>query len=104
MKGGNISDDKKREAVDLLGVMRENTPREDWANNIFAGVTYFSIGSRDRGIEIIQDNIDFGYGAEMSEAILTQLKAGKRRLSSGTDYMLKMPVLLILLVEKHAKN
>lgn len=77
VKSVNLSDEEKRGAFGILEAMTENTPRDDWANNIFAGVAYFVLGEKDRGIEIVQSNVDFGYGADVSGAILTQLKAGE---------------------------
>ena len=77
MKGGNLSDDEKRRAIGILEAITENTPRDDRANRLFAGVAYFVLGEKGRGIEIVESNVDFGYGADVSVAILTQLKAGE---------------------------
>lgn len=77
VKGGNLSDEEKRRAFGILEAITENTPRDDWANRLFAGVAYFVLGEKDRGIEIVEANVDFGYGADVSVAILTQLKAGE---------------------------
>lgn len=92
VKGGNLSDEEKRRAIGILEAITENTPRDDWANNIFAGVAYFVLGEKDRGIEIVQSNVDFGYGTDVSWAILTQLKTGElnpAKLSSDIAGMLK---------------
>ncbi len=77
VKGGNLSDGEKRRAINLLEAMTENTPRDDWANRLFAGVAYFVLGEKDKGIEIVEANVDFGYGADVSGPILNQLKAGE---------------------------
>lgn len=82
MSGENLTDDEKRGAIGLLEVMTENTPRDDWANRIFAGVAYFMLGEKDRGIEIVETNVDFGYGAEASGIILTQLNSDKLSLET----------------------
>ncbi len=84
---GNLTDDDKREILGLLEVMRSNTPREDWANNIFAGVVYFLFDEKDTGIEIIETNIDFGYEETLSNALLTEMKKGQ--LDALTLYALK---------------
>ena len=83
----NLTDDDKREILGLLEVMRDNTPRDDWANNIFAGVVYFLFDEKDTGIEIIETNIDFGYEETLSNALLTEMKKG--RLDALTLYALK---------------
>ena len=82
VKGANLSDEEKRRAFGILEAITENTPRDDWANRLFAGVAYFLLGEKDRGIEIVEANVDFGYGADVSGAILTQLKAGKLNLET----------------------
>ena len=84
---GNLTDDDKREFLGLLEVMRSNTPREDWANNLFAGIAYFLFGEKDTGIEIVETNIDFGYEETLSNALLTEMKKG--RLDALTLYALK---------------
>lgn len=77
VKGENLSDDEKRRAFGILEAITENTPRDDWANRLFAGMAYFLLGEEGRGIEIVESNVDFGYGADVSGAILAQLKRGK---------------------------
>ena len=84
---GNLTDDDKREILGLLEVMRSNTPREDWANNLFAGIAYFLFGEKDTGIEIVETNVDFGYEETLSNALLTEMKKG--RLDALTLYALK---------------
>ena len=79
---GNLSGEEKRRAFGILEDMTANTPRDDWANKLFVGVAYFLLGEKDRGIEIVESNVDFGYGAEVSGAILTQLKKGKLHLAT----------------------
>lgn len=82
VKDGNISDEAKRRAFGILEEMTANTPSDDWANKLFAGVAYFLLGEKDRGIEIVESNVDFGYETEVSGAILTQLKKGKLNLAT----------------------
>ncbi len=84
---GNLTDDDKREILGLLEVMRSNTPREDWANNLFAGIAYFLLGEKDTGIEIVETNVDFGYEETLSNSLLTEMKKG--RLDALTLYALK---------------
>ena len=82
VKDGNLSDEAKRRAFGILEDMTANTPRDDWANKLFAGVAYFLLGEKDRGIEIVEANVDFGYGADVIGAVLAQLKKGKLNLAT----------------------
>ncbi len=82
VRNGDLSDDERREALSLLEVMTANTPREDWADNLFAGFVYFLLGEKNRGIEIVETNVDFGYGVDASKAMLAQMKSGE--LNFGT--------------------
>lgn len=59
-----------------LEVIRANTPKDDWADNIFAGVAFFVMGEEERGIECVEINVDFEYENEISSAILAQMKEG----------------------------
>ncbi len=79
---GNISDEAKRRAFSILEDMKANTPSDDWANKLFAGVAYFLLGEKDRGIEIVQSNVDFEYGVDVSRSILTQLRSDKLSLAT----------------------
>ncbi len=65
------------EALRHVEEMRQNTPRSDWANNLFAGVAYFMLGQSEKGINCLELNINFGAEKEISSAVLAQMKAGK---------------------------
>ena len=73
-KKSNLTNEEKQEALELLEVMRANTPRDDWANNLFAGVAYFTLGKKDEGIDIVETNVDFDYGTDVSKLMLKQLR------------------------------
>ena len=91
-KSGKPTDDEKREALELLTVIRENVPRDDWANNIFAGVAYFSLGEEDEGTDIVETNVDFGYGVDVSNIVLGQLREGGIKSSSISEEMKKLNI------------
>ena len=65
--------DTKNDILDLCLIMRENTMRDDWVNNIFAGALYYALGEIDTGIKCIEMNLDFSYEHELSNAILSQM-------------------------------
>ncbi|MBR1657415.1 MAG: sel1 repeat family protein [Synergistaceae bacterium] len=86
--------EKNREEIRrLLEVIQDNTTAGDWSNNLFAGVAYFLLGDKDEGITCIQENVDFGYGADVSGVILSQLKADNiSELSQISDEIEKIEV------------
>ena len=58
----------------LCQVMRENTMRDDWVNNLFAGAVYYALGEKDTGIRCVEMNIDFGYEEELSSSVLQNMR------------------------------
>ena len=62
------------EILNCLDEMRANTELEDWANNIFAGIVYFSLGYREKAEECAMYNIDFGFEREISGRLLESMK------------------------------
>ena len=70
-----VNDESRKKILELVGTMRDNTLREDWANNLFAAALYYSLGEKDTAIECAEINIDFGYEYELSSAMLQQMRA-----------------------------
>ena len=62
--------------LELCGVMRENTMRDDWVNNIFAGAVYYALGEKDEGAKCVAVNTDFGFEQELSGEVLRLMKIG----------------------------
>ena len=60
--------------LNSLEIIRANTPKDDWADNLFAGVAFFVMGDKEQGIECVEINIDFEYENEISTAILALMK------------------------------
>ena len=60
--------------LELCRIMRENTMRDDWVNNLFAGAVYYALGEKDAGINCVQMNIDFGYEDELSSSVLQNMR------------------------------
>ncbi|MBQ7221593.1 MAG: SEL1-like repeat protein [Synergistaceae bacterium] len=64
----------REQILGLCQIMRENTLREDWVNNLFAGAVYYALDEKDEGIRCAEINIDFGYEHELSEAVLQNMR------------------------------
>ncbi|MBQ7544431.1 MAG: SEL1-like repeat protein [Synergistaceae bacterium] len=77
VKDGLPYDEEKRQVLlGFCGIMRGNTMREDWVNNLFAGAVYYALDEKDEGIRCLSANIDFGYEEELSGAVLQYMRAG----------------------------
>ena len=61
--------------LELCRIMRENTLRDDWVNNLFAGALYYALDEKTTGIMCAELNIDFGYEQELSGEILRNMRA-----------------------------
>ena len=85
MKSGNYS-----EALRHLEIVREHTPRSDWADNLFAGVSYFVLGQKEKGINCVELNINFESEKEISGVILAHMKEGKLDASTLPDELKQM--------------
>ncbi|MBR0186334.1 MAG: hypothetical protein IJQ24_09925, partial [Synergistaceae bacterium] len=72
LKLGNNS-----EALTQLAIVRENTARSDWADNLFAGVVYYVLGNKDEAVRCAELNINFGAEKEVSGVVIAQMKDGK---------------------------
>ena len=77
-----LSSGRNDEALSQLEIVRENTPRSDWADNLFAGVAYFVLGHKDEAVRCVEVNINFDAEKEISGAVIAQMKAGKLDTSS----------------------
>ena len=54
----------------------EHTPRSDWADNLFLGTVYFALGDKEKGIESVRLNDDFGHEKQISAAVVRQMESG----------------------------
>ena len=75
LNDGVNDDESRKNILELAEIMRENTLREDWTNNLFASALYYSLGEKDKAIKCAEINIDFGYEYELSSAMLEQMRA-----------------------------
>ena len=69
-------EDHRDEILELAGIMRDNTMREDWENNLFAAALYYSLGEKEKAIKCAEINIDFSYESELTSAMLSQIREG----------------------------
>ncbi len=77
MRGGNNAEEIKK----CLEVMRRNSQLDDWANNIYMAMIYFTLGEKEKAEERVMCNIDFGFETETSGMLLaffenTEIPAG----------------------------
>ena len=61
-----------------LEVMRENSQIDDWANNIYMAMMYFTLGEKDKAEELVMCNIDFRLETENSGRLLAQFEEEQR--------------------------
>ena len=81
LKAENLS-----QILECLSEMRENTELEDWANNIYEGTLYFTLGQKEKAIECVMCNVDFEYETENSEKCLESFE--RETPSADTLYQL----------------
>lgn len=74
-----------RAILDALEVIRSNTPKDDWANNLFAGIAFFVMGDKEQGIECLELNVDFEYETDISGALLAEMKKGRLDSESAQE-------------------
>ncbi|MDR2779517.1 MAG: sel1 repeat family protein, partial [Synergistaceae bacterium] len=80
----------KKEITAQLEMIMENTPRENWINNLFAGVMYYSAGETQKGMECVSINVDFGAESEISGEVLKDMKDGSLDASLFSDKIQSM--------------
>ena len=78
----SITNNNKQEALNHLENFCANVPRNDWANNLFAGVAYFLLGEKDSAIEKIGLNINFDFEKDIRNLIMAQIKSGELDFSA----------------------
>ena len=74
LMSGGLTEERAGEILKCLAEMGENTPLEDWANNIYMGMMYFTLGLKDKAIESVMCNLDFEFETENSERLLAKFE------------------------------
>ncbi|MDR1137524.1 MAG: sel1 repeat family protein [Synergistaceae bacterium] len=80
----------KKEIISQLETIIENTPRENWINNLFAGVMYYSEGEIQKGVECVSVNVDFGAESDISAEVLENMRSGNLDASLFSDRIQSM--------------
>ena len=73
---GKPVDEVRKELLGQLETVYTNTPKDDWADNIFLGVAYFLLGDKNRGMDCIAVNLDFEYEQKISGMLFAQMEKG----------------------------
>ncbi|MBQ7593663.1 MAG: hypothetical protein IJU48_04840 [Synergistaceae bacterium] len=82
MNSGRSLENIRDEALSYLDAAKENTPFEDWANNLFIGLAYYVLGEYEKGIAQVSVNVNFKHDDGLpidtmySPSILRQMTAG----------------------------
>ncbi len=66
----------RNEIVKYLTIAREQTPRSDWADNLFLGTVYFALGEKEKGIACVRVNDDFGHEKQISPVVIRRMESG----------------------------
>lgn len=73
-------DANKEDIKKHLAAIQENLADDDWSNNLFAGVVYFLLGSKNdraEAVRLLEDNVIAGLETDVSGVILRQMEAGR---------------------------
>ena len=62
--------------LEHLETVYANTPKDDWADNLFMGVAYFLLGEKSKGMDCLAVNLDFGYEEKISGILFAQMEKG----------------------------
>lgn len=81
------------EVLKQLEIIKEHTPKENWADNLFMGVVYFELGEKKQGMACIEPNVDFGFEEDFSDLTLSLMRQGKD-LSLLTERLKDLPAQL----------
>lgn len=73
---GKAIDEIMPEISAHLETVYDNTPKDDWADNIFMGVAYFVLGEKNKGMDCIAVSLDFGYEDKISGMLFAQMEKG----------------------------
>lgn len=69
-----VKDDDDGEIFVCLSEFEQHTQRNDWANHIYASMLYFTLGHKEKALNCVMCNIDFGYETEASQAVLSRFE------------------------------
>lgn len=73
---GHEIDEVRPKILEHLETVYANTPKDDWADNLFMGVAYFLLGEKSKGMHCLAVNLDFGYEEKISGILFAQMEKG----------------------------
>lgn len=87
---GRPLDEVRPEILEHLETVYDNTPKEDWSDNLFLGVAYFLLGDKGKGMDCIAVNLDFGYEEKVSGMLFAQMETGALDSEEAQDVIHRM--------------
>ena len=69
-----ITQESAEKILGCLAEIRANTELDDWANNIYMGMTYFTLGRKDEAVDCVLCNIDSDYETGTSGKLLAKFE------------------------------
>ena len=101
-----ITEDCAGEITACLSEMRENTPLEDWANNIYMGMMYFTLGMKDKAIELVMCNLDFEFEVKVSRKLLTKIKMNtpQKKFAVNEERVIQLPTSQVQIIQPEAPS
>lgn len=87
---GKTLAETRDEILAQLEIISDNTPKDDWSDNLFMGVAYFILGEKNRGMDFIAVNLDFGYEKKISGMLFSQMEKGELDSSEAQKMIRKM--------------
>ena len=79
---GRSLEEIRDDVLKNLDIAWKNTPRSDWADNLFIGTVFFALGEKEKGVACVRRNDDFNYEKDISPVILKQMEAGEFDLAA----------------------
>ncbi|MBR0034126.1 MAG: hypothetical protein IJP54_00465, partial [Synergistaceae bacterium] len=76
LSGDRAATEIRADVEKYADIAAEHTPRSDWADNLFLGTVYFALGSKEKGIERVRLNADFGHEKQISAAVVRRMESG----------------------------
>ena len=87
---GKTLAETRDEILAQLEIISDNTPKDDWSDNLFMGIAYFLLGDKSRGMDFIAVNLDFGYEKKISGMLFSQMEKGELDSSEAQEMIRKM--------------
>lgn len=90
LKNKTLSHEHIEKIKNLLEIVRDYAPVNDWKNNIFLGVYYFMIGEKELALACLENNIISNYETNISSFILERLKNNDTKFDLLPEFLGKL--------------